>query len=64
MDGYEVARQMKAVPGLERTKLVALTGYGRTEDRERSNAAGFTAHLVKPVDPNELRAVLSQFPAG
>ena len=64
MDGYELARRLKAVPGLERTTLVALTGYGRTEDRERSDAAGFTAHLVKPVDPNDLRAVLSQLPAG
>src|SRR5262249_33632169 len=60
MDGYELARRLKAVPGLEQTTLVALTGYGRTEDRERSDAAGFTAHLVKPVHPNDLRALLSQ----
>ena len=52
----------RRLPGLERTTLVALTGYGRTEDRERSEAAGFTAHLVKPVDPNELRALLSRLP--
>jgi two-component system CheB/CheR fusion protein len=63
MDGYEVAQRLRALPGLERTSLVALTGYGRTEDRERSGAAGFTAHLVKPVDPNDLRELLSQLPA-
>jgi PAS domain S-box-containing protein len=60
MDGYEVARRLRTIPGQEQTPIVALTGYGRTEDRERSGAAGFTAHLVKPVDPEELRELLSQ----
>jgi two-component system CheB/CheR fusion protein len=64
MDGYEVARRLRSVPGLEETPIVALTGYGRTEDRARSAAAGFTAHLVKPVDPEELRELLAQLPAG
>ena len=64
MDGYEMARRLKTIPGLEQTTLVALTGYGRTEDRERSDAAGFTAHLVKPVHPNDLRALLSQLSSG
>ena len=63
MDGYEVAQRLRELPGLQQTSLVALTGYGRMEDRERSGAAGFTAHLVKPVDPNELRDLLSQLPA-
>jgi two-component system, chemotaxis family, CheB/CheR fusion protein len=60
MDGYEVARRLRALPGLERLPVVALTGYGRVEDRLRSGQAGFMAHLVKPVDPSELRALLAQ----
>jgi signal transduction histidine kinase/ActR/RegA family two-component response regulator len=62
MDGYEVARRIRALPGRGRTSLVALTGYGRTEDRKRSAEAGFTAHLVKPVDPRVLREMLAQVP--
>jgi signal transduction histidine kinase len=48
MDGYEVARRLRA--GGSRAQLVALTGYGRLQDVERAKAAGFDAHLVKPVD--------------
>jgi CheY-like chemotaxis protein len=48
MDGYEVARRLRA--GGSRAQLVALTGYGRLEDIERAKAAGFDAHLVKPID--------------
>jgi CheY-like chemotaxis protein len=58
MDGYEVARQIRAAEGGERMRLVAMTGYGRPEDRDRALAAGFDAHLVKPVDPRQLQAVL------
>ncbi|WP_437949613.1 response regulator [Sorangium sp. So ce296] len=54
MDGYEVARQLRRQPELERALLVALSGYGQDEDRRRSRAAGFDHHLVKPVS----RAVL------
>jgi PAS domain S-box-containing protein len=64
MDGYEVARRIRALPGRERTALVALTGYGRSEDRKRSAEAGFTAHLVKPVDPRVLREMLAQVPSS
>jgi len=60
MDGYELARQMRRVPGLTRNlKLIAVTGYGLEADRERSSAAGFAAHLVKPVDLAELAAHLT-----
>jgi CheY-like chemotaxis protein/two-component sensor histidine kinase len=48
MDGYELGRHLRELPGLERIMLVALTGYGQASDRERSRAAGFVAHLVKP----------------
>jgi PAS domain S-box-containing protein len=57
MDGYEVARRIRAdLPG---ARLVALTGYGQPEDRERALAAGFDAHLVKPVDPDQLQRLLA-----
>jgi PAS domain S-box-containing protein len=62
MDGYEVARRLRAMPGLEKLPLVALTGYGRNEDRKRSAECGFTAHLVKPVDPKVLRDLLARLP--
>jgi signal transduction histidine kinase len=58
LDGYEVARRLRAEPGGRKTMLVAVTGYGQAEDRERALAAGFDAHLVKPVDPAALEAVL------
>jgi PAS domain S-box-containing protein len=60
MDGYEVARRLRQTPGLETTPLVALTGYGRNEDRRRSAESGFMAHLVKPVDPRVLRELLAR----
>jgi CheY-like chemotaxis protein len=65
IDGYELGRRLRALPGLEGIKLVALTGYGQASDRERSRAAGFDAHLVKPVDLTAIQALLQElFPAG
>jgi signal transduction histidine kinase/CheY-like chemotaxis protein len=58
-DGYEVARRIRSALPDERIRLVALTGYGRDEDRRRAAAAGFDAHLVKPVDPDKLAEVLA-----
>ena len=58
MDGYEVARRVRT-RGTRPPFLVALTGYGQPEDRKRATAAGFDAHLVKPVDPPELTRVLA-----
>ena len=57
MDGYAVARRLRQEPALEGTMLVAVTGYGQDEDRERAIAAGFEHHLVKPVDLDALRRV-------
>ena len=48
MNGYQVAQQLRQLPGLEHTLLVALTGYGQEEDHRRSREAGFQHHLVKP----------------
>src|SRR5262245_3781424 len=51
MDGYEVARRIRRLPGLDKVVLVAVTGYGREEDITRCQAAGIDHHFVKPVDP-------------
>jgi CheY-like chemotaxis protein len=59
IDGYEVARRLRATEAGKRILLVALTGYGRPEDRDRSLQAGFDAHVVKPVDPGDLDALLA-----
>jgi len=59
MDGYDVARALRADPGLASAYLVALTGYGREEDQQRALDAGFDVHLTKPVDPAKLQEVLA-----
>jgi PAS domain S-box-containing protein len=60
LDGYAVARGVRAAPGGgSAIHLVALTGYGRSEDRQRALEAGFHAHLVKPVQHEDLARVLS-----
>jgi signal transduction histidine kinase/CheY-like chemotaxis protein len=59
MDGYELARQVRATFGSS-AYLVALTGYGQPEDRERARAAGFDDHVTKPADLNGLAAVLAK----
>jgi DNA-binding response OmpR family regulator len=58
MDGYEIARRLRAEAGLESTTLIAVTAYGAEEDRRRSREAGFESHLVKPVAPGELLELL------
>lgn len=64
MDGYEVARQMRGLPGLQKALMIAVTGYGQADDRARSKAAGFDHHLVKPVDPEILSALLATLRDG
>jgi PAS domain S-box-containing protein len=58
LDGYEVARKVRADEAGRAVRLVALTGYGLPDDLRRSEDAGFDAHLVKPVDPARLAAVI------
>jgi PAS domain S-box-containing protein len=60
MDGYELARRIRAGGASADALLIALTGYGQPQDRARSLAAGFDAHLVKPADPGELLGLLAQ----
>ena len=59
MDGYELAQRLRRLPLLKSLRLVALTGYGQQTDRQRSAAAGFDAHLVKPIQIALLEALLS-----
>lgn len=62
MDGYEVARRVRKMPGLEKTILAALTGWGQQEDRRRTTEAGFHHHLVKPPEPKALENLLASLP--
>jgi signal transduction histidine kinase len=64
MDGYEVARRLRAQPGLEESALVALTGYGGEEERAHASEAGFSAHFVKPVDLGALCKMLDRRGGG
>jgi DNA-binding response OmpR family regulator len=59
IDGYELARRLRDMPGMVRAVLVALTGYGRSENEQRAFAAGFRHHLLKPVDLDRLQAILA-----
>ncbi len=58
MNGYNVARRLRQLPELHGVTLIAVTGWGQPEDRRRSQEAGFDEHLVKPVDPAILSALL------
>jgi signal transduction histidine kinase len=60
MDGFELARHLLAPADGAAPKLIALTGYGQAQDRVRTSEAGFSAHLVKPVDIDQLRTVIEQ----
>jgi CheY-like chemotaxis protein len=64
IDGYEVARRLRALPGGAAMTLVAVTGYGQAEDRERALASGFQTHLVKPVDLVLLGRILAAHPSA
>jgi PAS domain S-box-containing protein len=64
IDGYALARELRGVPDCAAVRLIALTGYSRAQDRERGRAAGFDTYLVKPVDPGQLRVVLSPDPSA
>jgi signal transduction histidine kinase len=59
LDGYEVARRIRAQPWGKAITLVALTGWGQDSDRRRSREAGFDSHLVKPLDLDKLTELLA-----
>jgi signal transduction histidine kinase len=62
IDGYELARRLRAMPQTAHATLIALTGYGQPADRERATGAGFDHHLTKPVDAAALVRLLSALP--
>jgi PAS domain S-box-containing protein len=64
MDGYELARRVRADPRLAHVILIALTGYGREQDRDSALASGFDRHLVKPVSPEALDGLVAELSAG
>jgi signal transduction histidine kinase len=64
LDGYEVAKRIRAQPWGERITLVALTGWGQDSDRRRSREAGFDSHLVKPLDLETLTDLLARLPSA
>jgi signal transduction histidine kinase len=64
LDGYEVARRIRAQPWGARITLVALTGWGQDSDRRRSQEAGFDSHLVKPLDLDKLTDLLATLPSA
>ena len=59
MDGYETCRRIRETDWGRSARIVALTGWGQSEDRDRSRQAGFDHHLVKPVDLSTLDEVLA-----
>ncbi|MCE3608134.1 ATP-binding protein [Massilia sp. P8910] len=58
--GYELARQLRAMPQFRDALFIALTGYGQPQDRERAREAGFDHHLAKPADPQQVLELLSR----
>jgi CheY-like chemotaxis protein len=60
-DGYEVARELRALPQTKASLLVALTGFGHEEDKERATQAGFDAYQVKPVEPAAIEKLLEAY---
>src|SRR5215813_12853831 len=64
LNGYEVARRLRRLNETKDIFLIALTGYGRTEDRVRALTSGFNYHITKPVDPGELDMILKKLTPG
>ena len=62
MDGYAVARRLREREPRREVTVIALTGWGQEKDRKQSKEAGIDYHLVKPVDPRALQALLASLP--
>ena len=60
LNGFDVARQMRRMPGLAGLFILAVTGYGTADDRRKTQEAGFDLHLVKPVDVHDLARALGE----
>jgi len=59
LNGYDLARRLRELPGLQECVLVAVTGWGQSEDRRRAQEAGFDHHLVKPVEREQVAELLA-----
>jgi CheY-like chemotaxis protein len=59
MNGYQLAEELRRMPGMSHAVLVAVSGYGQEADKQRSQAVGFAQHLTKPVDLVQLKQVLT-----
>jgi CheY-like chemotaxis protein len=64
MDGYQLARHLRGHADTARVVLIALTGYGQPDDVDRAHAAGFDHHLVKPVEPETVNALIGRPAVG
>ena len=62
LNGYEVAKLIRQQPWGANMRLVAVTGWGQTQDKQAADEAGFDRHLTKPVDPQDLMSILSSMP--
>jgi CheY-like chemotaxis protein len=62
MDGLKVARQLREQPETKNFLIVAVTGFGREEDRERTKQAGFDPHFIKPVESKGILELLEKDP--
>lgn len=60
MNGYEVAQRIRTQQWERRPLLIAATGWGQEEDRQKALAAGFDQHLTKPFDPKQISALIAQ----
>jgi CheY-like chemotaxis protein len=60
MNGYQLAREIRLLPGYQAVPMVAVTGYSMFDDKERSKNAGFNAHMTKPIDPRALLDLIEQ----
>ncbi|MEO8136812.1 MAG: response regulator [Betaproteobacteria bacterium] len=60
MNGYEVARLLRDQGGLADARFIALSGHGSADDKLRSRQAGFVCHILKPLDPGELGAIVAR----
>jgi two-component system, cell cycle response regulator DivK len=61
MDGYETARELRKIPGVNTTPIVALTSYAMAGDREKALAAGCTGYIEKPINPKTFTEQIQQF---
>ena len=64
MDGYEVARRIRSLPGSKDVTLIALTGWGQEQDRQRSKIAGFDHHITKLPEFSALKTLLFAIESG